>query len=181
LSRLPDGNSIARVSEVTRILDRVNDGDARAAEELLPLVYEELRRLAKRRMAQQPAGQTSHATALVHEAWLKLAGNSAASSKHRAHFFRAAAGAMCQILIDRARAKQCVKRGAVPSRLRLEEVALATDAEPETLLVVDEALEAEGNFPGWETVPTWQDWYSEEHMRAPPWKPPRSCTVARSM
>jgi RNA polymerase sigma factor (TIGR02999 family) len=130
------------VSEVTRILDRVQGGEAKAAEELLPLVYEELRKLAASKMAQQPPGQTLQPTALVHEAWLKLNGHPRASWNDRHHYFRAAAEAMRQILIDRARAKQRHKRGAGQTRVRLDEVDLAADTEPETLLVVDEALRA---------------------------------------
>jgi RNA polymerase sigma factor (TIGR02999 family) len=130
------------VSDVTRILHRVQQGDAKAAEELLPLVYDELRKLAASKMAQQPPGQTLQPTALVHEAWLKLNGHPQASWHDRRHYFRAAAEAMRQILIDRARAKQRHKRGAGQARLSLDEVDLASDTEPETLLMVDEALEA---------------------------------------
>ena len=130
------------MSDVTLILERVQRGEAGAAEELLPLVYEELRRLAAQRMAQHPPGQTLQATALVHEAWLKLTGNPRASWNNRQHFFRAAAEAMRQILIDRARARHRLKRGAGQTRIRLDEVDLAADTEPETLLIVDEALEA---------------------------------------
>ena len=83
------------MSDVTRILDRVQQGDLKAAEDLLPLVYDELRRLAAGRMAQQPPGQTLQATALVHEAWLKLAGDRAAPWRDHQHFFRAAAGSAC--------------------------------------------------------------------------------------
>ncbi len=130
------------MSNVTCILSRVQQGDGKAAEELLPLVYEELRRLAAQKMSQQPPGHTLQATALVHEAWLKLAGSPQASWHDRQHFFRAAAEAMRHVLVDRARAKQCQKRGADPQRLNLDEVDLATNAEPETLLLVDEALQA---------------------------------------
>jgi RNA polymerase sigma factor (TIGR02999 family) len=133
---------LATVSDVTRILDRVQDGDAEAAGELLPLVYEELRRLAASKMAQQPPSQTLQPTALVHEAWLKLSGHPQASWNDRQHYFRAAAEAMRQILIDRARAKQRHKRGAGQTRVRLEEVDLAVDTEPETMLIVDDALQA---------------------------------------
>ena len=118
------------MSNVTRILDRVQQGDPKAAEELLPLVYEELRKLASAKMAQQPPGQTLQATALVHEAWLKLTGNEHASWNDRQHFFRAAAEAMRQILVDRARAKQRLKHGAGQVRVDLAEVDLAADAPP---------------------------------------------------
>jgi RNA polymerase sigma factor (TIGR02999 family) len=127
---------------VTRILERVRQGEAHAAGELLPLVYDELRRLAAARLAQQSAGQTLQATELVHEAWLKLAGHEEAGWNDRRHFFRAAAEAMRQILIDRARAKGRYKRGAGCSPLRLDEVEVAAETEPETLLIVDEALQA---------------------------------------
>lgn len=130
------------MSDVTHILDRVQQGDPKAADELLPLVYEELHKLAAHKMAGQPPGQTLQATALVHEAWLKLAGHEQGAWNHRRHFFRAAAQAMRQILIDRARARQRLKRGADPVRLDLDEVNLAVETEPDTLLVVDEALEA---------------------------------------
>jgi RNA polymerase sigma factor (TIGR02999 family) len=93
------------MSDVTRMLDRVRQGESQAAEELLPLVYSELRQLASAKMAFQPPGQTLQATALVHEAWLKLTGNTSASWHDREHFFRAAAEAMRQILVDRAQSK----------------------------------------------------------------------------
>jgi RNA polymerase sigma factor (TIGR02999 family) len=129
------------MSDVTHILNAARQGDPQAAEQLLPLVYEELRKLASAKMAQQPPGQTLQATALVHEAWLKVAGAPRASWNDRQHFFRAAAEAMRQILIDRARAKQRLKRGGDPVRVSLEDVDLAADAEPEALLLVDEALQ----------------------------------------
>jgi len=92
------------MSDVTHILERVEQGDGQAAEELLPLVYEELRRLAAHRMAQEAPGQTLQATALVHEAWLRLVGHgNKARFQNRAHFFAAAAEAMRRILIERAR------------------------------------------------------------------------------
>ncbi len=93
------------MSDVTRILDRVQQGDPKAAEELLPLVYEELRKLAAHKMAQQPPGQTLEATALVHEAYLRLTGGKRDQWQDRAHFFRAAAEAMRCILIEIARKK----------------------------------------------------------------------------
>lgn len=108
------------MSDVTRILDRVQQGDHKAAQDLLPLVYDELRQLAAHKMAGQPPGQTLQATALVHEAWLKLAGNEQNSWNDRQHFFRAAAEAMRQILVDRARARQRLKRGANPVRIILD-------------------------------------------------------------
>ena len=130
------------MSDATPLLDHVRSGDADAAQSLLPLVYAELRRLAALKMAQQPPGQTLQPTALVHEAWLKLAGREAAAWNDRQHFFRGAAEAMRQVLVDRARAKQRLKRGAAPQRVNLDEVDMATTAEPEALLLVDEALQA---------------------------------------
>src|SRR5439155_10690461 len=100
------------MSEVTRILSAIDQGDPHAAEQLLPLVYDELRKLAAQRLAQEKPGQTLQATALVHEAYLRLVGQEAARSyQGRSHFFAAAAGAMRRILIDRARKKQTRKRG----------------------------------------------------------------------
>jgi RNA polymerase sigma factor (TIGR02999 family) len=110
------------------------------AEELLPLVYEELRRLAGQRMAAQAPGQTLQATALVHEAWIRLHGGEGGQWNDRAHFFRAAAEAMRHILIDAARSKGRQKRDG-GQRIDLTSLDLATDAEPEALLVLHEALE----------------------------------------
>jgi RNA polymerase sigma factor (TIGR02999 family) len=132
---------LSAMSEDTRILNRAQQADAPSAAELLPLVYEELRKLAAYKISQQSPGQTLQATALVHEAWLKLAGAEPARWNDRQHFFRAAAEAMRQILIDRARAKQRLKRGGDFSRVNLNHVALAEDTEPEILLLVDEALQ----------------------------------------
>ena len=95
--------TIAAVSEVTRILDSIAQGDSKAADELLPLVYEELRKLAAHKMAAEPAGQTLQPTALVHEAWLRLGGDAQPAWKNRGHFFAAAAEAMRQMLVGRAR------------------------------------------------------------------------------
>ncbi len=129
------------MSDVTRILDRVQQGDLKAAEELLPLVYEELRRLAAAKMAQQAPGQTLQATALVHEAYLRLTGGVRDRWQDRAHFFRAAAEAMRCILIENARRKSRWKRGGRLERVELEGLELAADTPPDTLLVVHEALE----------------------------------------
>src|SRR5436309_7091517 len=126
-------SNVPPMSNVTRLLDRAQQGDAMAAEELLPLVYEELRRLAAAKMAQQPPGQTLQATALVHEAWLKLTGNETSTWHDRQHFFRAAAEAMRHILVDRARAKQRAKRGGGLAPINLEDVDVATNADPDAL------------------------------------------------
>src|SRR5215472_12387998 len=98
------------MSDVTQILERVEKGDGKAAEELLPLVYEELRKLAAAKMAQEQPGQTLQPTALVHEAWLRLAGGPSQHWSNREHFFRAAAEAMRHILVDRARQRLARKR-----------------------------------------------------------------------
>ncbi len=129
------------MSDIPRLPGAADGSDPGSAEDLLPLVYGELRRLAAAKMALQPPGQTLQPTALVHEAWLKLAGDSRASWNDRQHFFRAAAEAMRQILIDRARAKQRLRRGANPVRVNLDDLDASVEAEPEALLLVDEALQ----------------------------------------
>ena len=127
---------------MTLILNRAQAGDANAASELLPLVYEELRRLAAGKMANEAAGHTLQPTALVHEAWLRLTGGAQASTWNgRAHFFGAAAEAMRRILIERARQKAAVKRGSGWERVNLEKVDIASDANSDTILFVNEALE----------------------------------------
>jgi RNA polymerase sigma factor (TIGR02999 family) len=129
------------MSEFTCILDRVQQGDPKAAKELLPLVYEELRKLAAAKMAHQTPGQTLQPTALVHEAYLRLTGGARDEWQDRAHFFRAAAEAMRCILIENARRKSRWKRGGRLERVELEGLELAADTQPDTLLVVHEALE----------------------------------------
>jgi RNA polymerase sigma factor (TIGR02999 family) len=128
-------------NEVTRILEAIQQGQPQAAEELLPLVYEELRKLAAAKMAQQAPGQTLQATALVHEAYLRLAGGARDQWQDRTHFFRAAAEAMRCILIESARKKSRWKRGSRLERVELEGLELAAETPPDTLLVVQEALE----------------------------------------
>jgi RNA polymerase sigma factor (TIGR02999 family) len=129
------------VSDVTRILDRAQEGDPKAAEELLPLVYAELRRLAARKMANEAAGHTLQPTALVHEAWLRLAGDTASSFQNRAHFFAAAAEAMRRILIDIARRKSQVRHGGEQQRVTLEGLDISLPDDRERLLQVHETLE----------------------------------------
>jgi len=129
------------VSEVTRILDRAQQGDPGAAEELLPLVYEELRKLAAHKMAQEAASQTLQATALVHEAWLRLTGREDARFDGRAHFFAAAAEAMRRILIDNARRKRAARHGSGQERVDIEDADPAAPAQDEELLAVHDALE----------------------------------------
>jgi len=129
------------VSEVTHILQRVEHGDAKAADELLPLVYEELRRLAAHRMANEAPGQTLQPTALVHEAWLRLTGNENKKWDGRAHFFAAAAEAMRRILIDRARRKRAVRHGGDQQRVNIQELDFAPGTDDDQLLAVSEALD----------------------------------------
>jgi RNA polymerase sigma factor (TIGR02999 family) len=130
------------MNDVTQILQAIEQGEAQASDELLPLVYDELRRLAAHRMANEAAGHTLQPTALVHEAWLRLAGNdSSAQFANRAHFFAAAAEAMRRILIERARRKGAGKRGGDWQRIDLDKVEIAVEADDDTLLLVNEALE----------------------------------------
>ncbi len=124
---------------VTQILAAVGATDKQAAEELLPLVYDELRRLAAAKMAQQPC-QTLQATALVHEAWLKLAGAGESRWRDRQHFFRAAAEAMRQILIDRARRRLRLRHGGDACRVDLDELEIAAPEKEEVLVQLDDAL-----------------------------------------
>src|SRR6266850_7027093 len=129
------------MSDVTTILDRAAAGEAQAAQELLPLVYTELRKLAAARMADEQGTQTLQPTALVHEAWLRLVGSEKKAWKNRAHFFAAAAEAMRRILIDNARRKHALKRGARTERLDLDRIDVAVEADAESLLLIDDALE----------------------------------------
>jgi RNA polymerase sigma factor (TIGR02999 family) len=130
------------MSDLTRILSAIDEGDPRAAEQLLPLVYEELRKLAARRLAQEKPGHTLQATALVHEAYLRLvdAGGSA-SWEGRGHFFAAAAEAMRRILIESARRKQCPKHGGDRTRTDLDDADDAIAPPAGDLLALDDALE----------------------------------------
>ncbi|MBC8108149.1 MAG: sigma-70 family RNA polymerase sigma factor [Anaerolineae bacterium] len=128
---------------VTRMLEAIDAGDSRASSELLPLVYAELRKLAERRLKQEKPGQTLQATALVHEAFLRLVGADklgASEWDSRGHFFAAAAEAMRRILIDRAREKGTIKRGGALNRVNLDLLSLTAGAIPEELLDLDEAL-----------------------------------------
>ena len=129
------------MNDVTRLLSAVEQGDPKAAGELLPLVYEELRHLASLKMADQPAGHTLQPTALVHEAYLRLVGAEERKWQNSRHFFAAAAEAMRHVLIDAARKKHRLRRGGGWQRVNLEEVHLAVEADPDGLLAVDEALE----------------------------------------
>ena len=130
------------MSDVTHILEAIERGEPKAAEQLLPLVYEELRKLAAQKMAHEAAGHTLQPTALVHEAWLRLTQDDPeVQFANRAHFFAAAAEAMRRILIDRARRKSAGKRGGGRERINLDNVEIAADADDETLLLVNESLE----------------------------------------
>jgi len=143
LESLTKNHHAGLVSDVTQLLEAIDAGEPRAADQLLPLVYEELRKLAAARMAQEQPGQTLQPTALVHEAWLRLVGDQAPQFNGRGHFFAAAAEAMRRILIDRARHKRSLKRGAGAERVNLDQLdglEVATAADDDTLLAVDEAL-----------------------------------------
>ncbi len=129
------------MSDVTRILAAIQDGHAHAAEELLPLVYDELRRLAAHKLARERPGQTLQATALVHEAWLRLVREEDRSWNDSKRFFCAAATAMRRILIENARRKKSAKHGGNLVRVDLEDVAPAVPVRSEELLALDEALE----------------------------------------
>src|SRR5262249_39323246 len=137
------------MSDVTQILSAIEQGDPHAAEQLLPLVYDELRKLAAQKLAQEKPGQTLEATALVHEAYLRLMGDqpAAQASEHwdsRGHFFSAAAEAMRRILVDQARRKHSQKRGGTLRRVELDEGAFLAAPEKqaeENLLALDEALQ----------------------------------------
>jgi RNA polymerase sigma factor (TIGR02999 family) len=132
---------MAAMSEVTRIFESMAADDPRAAAELLPLVYDELRKLAAHRLAHEPPGQTFEPTALVHEAYLRLVDvDEPKTWNGRGHFFAAAAESMRRILIDNARRKLAHKRGGGLRRVELDEVQLATKQTPEQLLVIDDAL-----------------------------------------
>jgi RNA polymerase sigma factor (TIGR02999 family) len=129
------------MSDVTQILSAIEQGDAQAAERLLPLVYDALRRLARHKMRQEKPGQTLEATALVHEAYLRLVGDPAAAHwNSRGHFFAAAAEAMRRILIESARRKQAQKHGGGGQRMDLAEIDLVSRTTPDELLALDESM-----------------------------------------
>ena len=129
------------MSEVTRILSDIEQGDPTAAEQLLPLVYDELRRLAAQKLGREKPGQTLQATALVHEAYLRLVDLGRAQHwNSRRHFFAAAAEAMRRILVERARARGSLKRGGGRERLDLDDLTVASPERPDDLLALDEAL-----------------------------------------
>jgi RNA polymerase sigma factor (TIGR02999 family) len=134
-----EGRSM-KMKDLTQLLNAVEQGDPKAAEDLLPLVYNELRRLAAHKMAQEAPGQTLQATALVHEAWLRLGGGDRPQWQNRAHFFGAAAEAMRRILVDAARRKKRLKHGGGLERMEVDAVDLPAPMPDDELLALDEAL-----------------------------------------
>src|SRR5262249_53320657 len=127
--------------DVTRLLDAIENGDQQAAEQLLPLVYDELRRLAEQKLAREKPGQTLQATALVHEAYLRLVGSDPGQPwDNRGHFFAAAAEAMRRILVENARRKASVKHGGKRQRVPFDPALPVSEEQPEQLLSLDEAL-----------------------------------------
>jgi RNA polymerase sigma factor (TIGR02999 family) len=132
------------MSDVTSILESIEHGDPKAADELLPLVYGELRKLAASKMANEAPHQTLQPTALVHEAWLRLVGEANPKFENRAHFFAAAAEAMRRILIDKARRKRALRHGGDQQRVELEGVEIALPRDADELLAVNEALDKLG-------------------------------------
>jgi len=148
LKRAWAGVILTFMSEVTRILSAIDSGDPHAAEQLLPLVYDELRRLAAQKLAEEQPGQTLQATALVHEAYLRLAAPARDGSARRApnwnsrgHFFAAAAEAMRRILVDQARRRNAAKRGGAKARKELDESLIAAPEPKEDVFALSDALE----------------------------------------
>src|SRR6059036_2597606 len=142
IAPVPIAPLVSPMADVTRILTAIEQGDPHAAEQLLPLVYDELRKLAAQKMSQESPGQTLQATALVHDVYLRLVDVAKAQQwNSRGHFFAAAAEAMRRILIDRAREKLAVKRGGDRKRVPLAEVDPPAGTPPADLLALDEALE----------------------------------------
>jgi len=129
------------INDITLLLQAIERGEKNAPEDLLPLVYEELRRLAAARMAREGAGHTLQPTALVHEAWLQLVGDGERNWQNRAHFFGAAADAMRRILIDNARRKAALKRGGDQQRVDIEDLEISAATPDEYILLINEALE----------------------------------------
>jgi RNA polymerase sigma factor (TIGR02999 family) len=129
------------MSDITLVLEAINRGESQASEKLLPLVYNELRNLASARMLHESAGHTLQPTALVHEAWLRLAGDGKQNWKGRAYFFAAAAEAMRRILVEHARRKTRLKHGGGQQRLNIEDLQLAETPPDEKILMVEDALE----------------------------------------
>ena len=137
----PKAVNIGTMSEVTQLLHAINCGEPQAAEKLLPLVYDELRKVAAAKMAQEKPGQTLQPTALVHEAWLRLGGDQQPTWQNRAHFFGAAAEAMRRILIDRARKRQLRQASGLDAPEELHESRIALRVPESELLAVNEVLD----------------------------------------
>jgi len=129
------------MTDITRILNAIEQGDAKAADELLPLVYEELRLLAAQKLSQEKPGQTLQATALVHEAYIRLVGEEPQNWNSRGHFFTAAAEAMRRILVENARRKQSQKRGGERERVDLEELTVSITGPSQDIVCLSEALD----------------------------------------
>jgi len=133
--------SMPETNQITQVLQAIDRSESGAAEKLLPLVYEDLRRLATARMANEMSGQTLQPTALVHEAWLRLVTDEDRTWQNRAHFFGAAAEAMRRILIEKARRKSRLKRGGGQAQLNIDELELAGTTPDDKVLLINEALE----------------------------------------
>ena len=134
--------SVARVNQVTTLLQAIAAGDRAAGERLIPLVYQELRKMAARRMAGNLAGQTLQPTALVHEAWIRMGGENPRGWENRAHFFAAAATAMRSVLVDRARRRKAMRHGGGQQRVNLDDVEIANQVvNDDQILAVHEALD----------------------------------------
>jgi RNA polymerase sigma factor (TIGR02999 family) len=143
MDEVPSGSNVRADGGITLLLQRADAGDLSAAERILPLVYDELRKLAAAKLAREPAGQTLQATALVHEAWLRLGGEAQPEWKNRAHFFGAAAEAMRRILVDNARRRRAVRHGGGLTRVSADETnfdVAAPELGHESLILLDEAL-----------------------------------------
>jgi len=134
--------NVSETNQITQVLQAIGRSESGAAEELLPLVYDDLRRLAMARMANEAAGQTLQPTALVHEAWLRLVADGERTWQNRAHFFGAAAEAMRRILIEKARRKSRLKHGGGQARFNIEDLELADSTPDDKVLLINEALES---------------------------------------
>ena len=153
------------MSNVTVILDAIQKGDPKAPEELLPLVYDELRKLAAFKLAQQSPDQTLQPTALVHEVYLRLLGHEQRSWQDRKHFFAAAAEAMRHVLVDRARRKASVRHGGGWQRLDLDDAVIAAGTSDENILLINEAWKSSPCMI--QPAPTWSNCASLEDLRSP--------------
>jgi RNA polymerase sigma factor (TIGR02999 family) len=140
----PPATTKSGVGEITLVLQKIERGDLQAADDLLPLVYEELRRLAAARMARESAAFTLQPTALVHEAWLRLGADRQPRWESRAHFFGAAAEAMRRILVDAARKRRAQRRGGAQPRIDIQNIDIPVEADDDRVLAVHDALERLG-------------------------------------